>query len=277
MKKVNQKKILILAANPKLTNRLRLDEEVREIEEGLKRSKHRNRFEIHQQWAVGLRDFRKALLDYEPNIVHFTGHGKEDGLLVEDELGMPVLFTAKALSELFKLCSSQVECVILNACYSAPQAAAINKHIDYVIGMKKEINDRAAIEFSIGFYDALGAGRSIEDAFAFGRAGILAKFPDLPEYLIPILKKKKGVVNLRICLETTGDVFNTRFSLDTETVAVKNHLIDDLHLSKTFDNGKSVIYYLLSKTRDEIMDDNKTLRENGVHDNEVIVFLIESD
>jgi hypothetical protein len=44
--KVKMKKILILSANPKDTARLRLDEEVHEIEEGLRRSKCRDQFEI---------------------------------------------------------------------------------------------------------------------------------------------------------------------------------------------------------------------------------------
>ena len=45
--------ILILSANPKDTARLRLDEEVREIGEGLKRSKYREHFLIHHVWAHG--------------------------------------------------------------------------------------------------------------------------------------------------------------------------------------------------------------------------------
>jgi hypothetical protein len=51
------KKILILAANPKNTDRLRLDQEVREIDEGLRRSRHREQFELTSKWAVRLRDF----------------------------------------------------------------------------------------------------------------------------------------------------------------------------------------------------------------------------
>jgi hypothetical protein len=185
----SRKKILILAANPKATPRLRLDEEVREIEEGLRRAKYRSQFEISSRWAVRLRDIRRALLDVEPQIVHFTGHGKEDGLLVEDEMGLAVRISAKALSGLFQLFSRQVECVIMSACYSAHQAAAINKHIRYVIGMNREIKDKAAIEFAVGFYDALTAGRSIDDAFEFGRNAVLTAFPDQSEHLIPVLKK----------------------------------------------------------------------------------------
>jgi hypothetical protein len=185
------KKILILSANPKTTPRLRLDEEVREIEEGLRRAMYRSQFEIQSRWAVRLRDLRRALLDYEPQIVHFTGHGREDGLLVEDELGMAARISSKALAGLFELFASRIECIVLNACYSASQAKAILKHINYVIGMRKEIKDKAAIEFAVGFYDALGAGRSVEEAFKFGCNAIQLMFPDLPEHLIPVLKKRK--------------------------------------------------------------------------------------
>jgi hypothetical protein len=47
---------------------------------------------------------------------------------------------------------------VLNACCSATQAEAITQHIPYVVGMKRAIGDRVAIEFAIGFYDALLAG-----------------------------------------------------------------------------------------------------------------------
>ena len=60
------KKILILAANPKNTTRLRLDQEVRDIDEGLGRAKHRDQFDLEQRWAVRSRDIQRALLDTEP-------------------------------------------------------------------------------------------------------------------------------------------------------------------------------------------------------------------
>lgn len=185
----NIKKILILSANPLETERLRLDEEVREIEEGLLRSKFRGQFEIQTRWAVRYRDLRRSLLDSKPQIVHFSGHGEEDCLVLEGELGIPASIAPKAISGLFELCSGHVECVMLNACYSVSQTAAINKHINYVIGMTGKINDKAAIEFSVGFYDALGAGRSVEDAFKFGCNALQEKFPNISDDLMPVLKK----------------------------------------------------------------------------------------
>ncbi|WP_232224180.1 hypothetical protein [Mastigocladopsis repens] len=46
------KTILLLAANPRKTSALRLDEEVREIDEGLRRANKREQFKLEQKWAV---------------------------------------------------------------------------------------------------------------------------------------------------------------------------------------------------------------------------------
>jgi hypothetical protein len=182
------RKILVLAANPINTLPLRLDEEVREISEGLRRARQRDRFLIEQKSAVRVRDLRRAMLDSEPQIVHFSGHGETAGLVVEDDNGNTQVVSKEALSSLFKLFKDTVECVILNACYSAPQAEAISLHIPYVIGMSKEITDTAAIEFAVGFYDSLGAGRSIESAFEFGLNAMMLQ--GIAEHLIPILHKR---------------------------------------------------------------------------------------
>ena len=125
---------------------------------------------------------------------------------------------AEALSNLFRLLPN-VNCVLLNACYSEEQADAIVTHINYVIGMRQEIRDDAAIAFSKGFYRALGYGFSIEQAYEFGCNAIqleisgsgnsrmrsasseqqrrklevaeAIKAISIPEHLKPILKKKK--------------------------------------------------------------------------------------
>ena len=183
------KTILILAANPKATSSLRLDEEVREIDAGLQRAKKREQFDLKQRWAVRIRDVSQALLDFKPRIVHFSGHGSgDDGLMLEDEIGNMQLVDGEALAELFKLFADNVECVLLNACYSEVQAAAIVKYVPYVIGMNQAIGDKASIEFAVGFYSALGAGESIEFAYQFGCSAI--QLVGSREHLTPVLKKK---------------------------------------------------------------------------------------
>jgi AAA-like domain/TIR domain/CHAT domain len=181
--------ILLLAANPKNTSRLRLDEEVREIDEGLRRANKREQFMLEQKWAVRSRDFYRAILDTQPQIVHFCGHATgEDGIYLEDETGKSALVETEALASMFKVfASTKVECVLLNACYSQVQAEAISQHINYVIGMSQAIGDKAAINFTVAFYDALGAGHDVEFAFELGRSQIVG----LKEDQTPVLKKKQ--------------------------------------------------------------------------------------
>ncbi|WP_225895497.1 CHAT domain-containing protein [Dendronalium phyllosphericum] len=184
------KTILILAANPKNLTPLRLSEEVREIDEALHRSQKHGQFRLKQKWAVRAIDVRRALLDHEPQIVHFCGHGSgNEGLVLEDENGQSKILSTEALANTFELCAEHVECVLLNACYSEVQAEAIIKYIDYVIGMSDAIEDTAAINFATGFYDALGAGKSLDNAYKWGCNAIQSE--NLPDHLKPKLKKKK--------------------------------------------------------------------------------------
>jgi hypothetical protein len=200
------KTILFLGVNPKDSRRLRLDEEVRKIEQGLERSQRRDQFKIVQKWAVTDDDLRRAMLDYEPEIVHFAGHGTgagegdpgrdmvlagradQGGLAFEDHTGHVRQVSGEFLARLFELFADSVKCVVLNACYSEDQAEAIARHIDCVVGMKADIQDEAAIKFAVGFYDALGAGKDYEKAFKFGCSTIEPK--GVPESLTPVLKKK---------------------------------------------------------------------------------------
>lgn len=54
------KTILVMAANPKNTSQVRLDEELREIDEGLRRASMREQFQLVQKWAVRWRDFYRS-------------------------------------------------------------------------------------------------------------------------------------------------------------------------------------------------------------------------
>jgi len=189
-------KILILAANPKDTSRLRLDQELRDIEEGLRRAQHRDEFAFAQRLAVRPRDIQRAMLEETPQIVHFSGHGEgAEGLVFEDETGQAKLVSGAALANLFALFADPAEpnpvhCVVLNGCYSAVQAEAIAEHVPYVVGMTKAVGDTAAIEFAVGFYDALGAGRTVEFAFKLGCAAI--DLAGKPESATPVLINKQA-------------------------------------------------------------------------------------
>jgi CHAT domain len=196
------KKILFLASNPQNTLRLRLDEEVREIEEGLSRVKSNNRFELVHKWAVRSRDIHRYLLDVSPDIVHFSGHGVgENGLVFEDESGQSKFVKGEALASLFRLFCDHIKCVVLNGCYSQIQAEAIAQHVSHVIGLKHASNDRAGIIFSIGFYDALAAGRSFEFAHQLGCTAI--QIEGLTKHLNPVLISNQNIKDLELNISSS--------------------------------------------------------------------------
>jgi len=179
-------KILFLAANPLDTGRLRLDEEIRGIDEKIRQSNLRDRFEIIQQWAVRVTDLQGYLLRHNPNIVHFSGHGsKSNEIILEDNVGNSRPVSTRALNGLFSTLKDNIRCVVLNGCYSESQAQAIAQNIDVVIGMSKAISDQTAISFSVAFYQALAFGRDMKTAFDLGCNQIALS--GLDEYDVPKL------------------------------------------------------------------------------------------
>jgi hypothetical protein len=161
--------ILFWAANPVDTEPLQLGEEIRTIEERLRASDLRDRFVLEQQWAVRPGDLSEGLLQYTPQIVHFSGHGNSSGDLVlraADGTSQPV--SIPALADLFAIAGDSVRCVVFNACYSQSQAEAVAQHVDCVVGTSRAIGDDAAVRFAAGFYRALGYGRSVANAFDLG-------------------------------------------------------------------------------------------------------------
>ena len=182
--------ILFLAAEPTDQVRLRLGQEFREIQEELLKSRERDCFILKSpQFSLRPRDITRVLRETNAKIVHFSGHGGSDGqLCFETADGGSLPVEPEILADLFRKFSKKIKCVVLNACYSEKQAEAISKHIDYVIGMRHGISDSAATAFSIGFYQALGAGEDIEEAFESGK--IQAGMQSAPEYQTPILLKR---------------------------------------------------------------------------------------
>ena len=166
------KKVLIITANPVDTVQIQIQDEVRKIRDALERSIYKHQIDVYLEWGVRIGDIRRAMLKYRPNLVHFSGHGIENkGIALEDEGGKAKIVSGESLASLFKL-FPEVECVLLNACYSETQAKAIAQHVSCVIGVKQAIGDEIAIKFALGFYDAIGAGESIEFAYHMGRNSI---------------------------------------------------------------------------------------------------------
>jgi CHAT domain len=154
-------------------------------------------FEIDIRTAVRPQDIRRAIAEEKPQIVHFCGHGLEDGsLLLENDGGQNKAVPPEGLASLFELHADYVNCVLLNACHSVKSAEAISKYINYAIGMNQEIQDKSAIQFAQGFYDGLGYATSeIQDVFprAFQEGLVAIKLENLSQTEIPVIKTRINI------------------------------------------------------------------------------------
>ncbi len=176
---MQMKQILVVFANPEGTDPLRLGNENKAILDSVKLSKNRDNLSIDFRHAATTHDVRRSLLEENYNIIHFSGHGTGKGLAFENELGEIQIVPQAALAELLAAYSPPLECALLNACYTQEQGNLFSLRIPYTIAMSGPISDPSAIEFTRGFYDAIGAGKDIEFAYNEGcRAVDLAGLKD---------------------------------------------------------------------------------------------------
>lgn len=208
-------RILFLAANPADTKQLALDTECRDIEHELRMAPHRDDFELCSKWAVTIDDLARHLMELEPTIVHFSGHGARpgdvpapapdtreilpltgaptgtSGIYLHADRGGPAIVPARALAMMIKSSSPTTRVVVLNACYGDAQAEELRRVVDCVVGMTGAIADRAARIFAVGLYRALGNRRSIGDAVAHAVATLAAY--NLPDEQLPRCRPRDGL------------------------------------------------------------------------------------
>jgi hypothetical protein len=187
MKKI---KVLAIFANPKGSIPLRLEHEDRVMRESIKLSPYREYLDFEILHAVRVDDFARALLEKDYQIVHFSGHGTGKGLAFENEIQQVQVVPKDALGETISAYSPPIECVLLNACYSDVHAENLSMGVPYTIVMNGPISDDGATEFTRGFYDAIGAGKTIE--FAYNEGCRRIKLKGLPDGATPVLIKKSA-------------------------------------------------------------------------------------
>lgn len=168
---VKRTKILFFGAEPSDQVRLKVDAEVRKIEDALYDSRFLNRFELVKSSATRPDDFMKMILRHKPEFVHFAGHGNDEGIFMLDERGKSILIPTEDLAAVFRLFREVIGCVVLNSCFSRPQAMRIHDYIPHVIGSSLRVENKAAMRFSSMFYTAIADGQDIPHAYEFARIG----------------------------------------------------------------------------------------------------------
>jgi hypothetical protein len=193
MPNMQQKTVLFMGANPPGTTFLQLEIEHSRISFELE-----GNFRFPTAKFLSAVEMPKLFIVHKPNVVHFSGHGKDPsvngdekgggrsikriskdevpsgGIVVfdNDMRGMKVL-EDKVLDIIFANAVQKlkipIEVVVFNSCYSESQAKVVGKSVPYVVGTSRAIKDEIAIGFAVGFYFGLANGLSVEDAFTTGK------------------------------------------------------------------------------------------------------------
>ena len=184
--------VLFFATNPKNTEQLRLDEEVRSIQEMIRKSEHRDVISFESRWAVRPLDILQAINELNPDVIHFSGHGADTSeLILENTDGSAKFVTKEAITQTIMSASDKIHLIFFNACFSYEQAQSVIEHVDAAIGMADSISDTGACIFAAQFYSSLGFGLSLKKAFEQAKGVLMLENPT--EHDTPALFVKDGI------------------------------------------------------------------------------------
>lgn len=188
----NKITVLFLAANPKDTPQLSLDEEARSIQEKIRLSEYRDSVHFESRWATRASDILQAINETNPTIVHFSGHGAKSGeLVLLNPDGTTKTVTKEAITMAMSTASDTIRLVVFNACFSEEQAKNVVENIEAAIGMSDSIRDDTACTFAAQLYSSIGFGCSLQTAFNQAIAELLLE--DIPGENIPQLFSRSDV------------------------------------------------------------------------------------
>ncbi len=156
---------------------VRADIEVRRVQQALRGAKYRDAVTVEQRPAATFQDLLDGLNDVVPHVVHFSGHGGDEAIVMEDGgagKGAPVRISFELFFKAIAATDKPPKLLVLNACDTVVGVEAILPTVPVVIAMSDDVLDLAAIVFAPQFYAALGAGLSVGSALAQAKVAIEA-------------------------------------------------------------------------------------------------------
>jgi CHAT domain len=185
-------RVLYLAANPEMD--LRVDAEVRQVREAVRKALHRDLVDIDHRPAATPEDLLDGINELRPHVIHFTGHGDGTTVLFDDgqvdgPQGRAVPFGL--LGRALGATDTPPKLLVLNSCESLDGANALLGVVPVVIGMSASVSDLAAAVFAARFYSAIASAQSV--AAALEQAAVAVDMAGLGEGWMPDAVVREGV------------------------------------------------------------------------------------
>lgn len=191
LRKKTRLSVLYLTADPDKSNPLRVDAEVRRVQEAIRASEFRDNIGVEYRPAANLETLLNGLNECKPQIIHFSGHGDMDGIAMDnadvggradEALSFSLLAKAVAATD------TPPRLVVLNSCESSGARKSLLKAGLIIVSMKTSVSDIAAVAFAPRFYAAIAGGQSVKMAFEQGKVAVEAasiRESDTPQLFHP--------------------------------------------------------------------------------------------
>lgn len=188
-----RRRIAVFLANPDPLRALAIEQEWYQIDSAIRRSRHAEALQLVAFPRPTREHLHNAVLEGF-DVIHIASHGQKDGFELHGLHG-PELISLDEFSELVSSHAPRqrpVECIVLNACWSSEIGTRRALRVAHTIAMQEQVADEAAVEFSAGFYDALGAGHDYEQCFRHGRLRVRD-----PQFRPILLIARNGKLGIR--------------------------------------------------------------------------------
>jgi serine/threonine protein kinase len=195
-------RILAMIANPHDLPSLDVEREKQRVESATEDLREHGLVEL--KWLEGQtgRDLQREMRGGPWHVFHFAGHGgfdrntDEGFIALADEEGESQRLSATQLGRLLADHRS-LRLALLNACegarggkhdiFSSTASILVQRGIPAVLAMQYEITDRAAINFTHAFYEALADGMPVDAAVTEARKAISLQTTGTVEWGTPVL------------------------------------------------------------------------------------------
>ncbi len=204
-------KILFVGADFSSRGDFSIPQEFAKIRNAIENAALGNSLELAHDLTLKPEELQHLLCIHQPAMFHFSGHFDESGRMYLNDDNKPYhTVELDALNEVFRVHGKSIRCAFLNACNSANVSKILIRHVDCIIAMRGRVTVKTALIFTSSLYDAIGAGRSIQDAFDQARAEIMVfglKEEDTPTLIERIPgTAAKIILASRLAEEKSADV-----------------------------------------------------------------------
>lgn len=161
-------RILYLASNPIEQVSLALEREMTELQRRLMAVDRLGTIVFKPLPHLKIDELSTVIAEFRPDVVHLSVHGRRGGVVFADGDHEKFVAIPHLVSQ-FKAVRLKPKLVYLSACDGDKLAKALSDVVPFVIAMTDKVTNEAAIRSAVKFYEWLGGGSTIQEAYDISR------------------------------------------------------------------------------------------------------------